>query len=130
MRSNARIRLAIGLWALCVAHSAVAQSNLEKGKTGAQLYASDCASCHKSPQSVMNAPGIFGLESFLREHYTASRESAAAIVAYLNGLKPSTGRAAKRTGRGMPLQPTANKSKDGVPRPPADIKAEESNHSR
>jgi hypothetical protein len=58
---------------------------LDKGKTAAQLYATDCAICHKSPQSITQAPGLFGLESFLREHYTASRESAASIAAYLKG---------------------------------------------
>ena len=78
--------LAIGSLALCVATSAGAQTNLGKNKTGAQLYASVCANCHKSPQSL-KPTGIFGLESFLGEHYTADRESAAAIATYLNGLK-------------------------------------------
>ena len=64
--------LLIGSLALCIASQARAQTNLENGKTGAQLYADDCAICHKSPQSVPKATGIFGLESFLREHYTAS----------------------------------------------------------
>src|SRR5512143_3356783 len=86
---------------LCLASSAGAQENLGRGKTAAQLYASDCAVCHKSPQSVSKTTGIFGLESFLREHYTTSRESAAAIATYLKGLdKPvasQRGRAAKRT---------------------------------
>lgn len=60
-----------------------AQENVEAGKTPAQLYASDCAICHKTPQGLTRGGGIFGLTSFLREHYTASRESAAAIAQYL-----------------------------------------------
>ncbi|MGE5163860.1 MAG: hypothetical protein ACM3IH_07520, partial [Sphingobacteriales bacterium] len=72
-----------------------------QNKTGAQLYASVCADCHKSPQRLKPG-GIFGLESLLREHYTADRQSAAAIAAYLNGLKKPLaesprGRTAKRT---------------------------------
>lgn len=120
------IRLAFGALALCVASSAGAQENLDRGKTAAQLYASDCAICHKSPQSVTKAKGEFGLESFLSEHYTASRESAAIIAAYLNGLKKPLagspgGRTAKRTSQAKSSQPTSNESKGGEPRPPADI---------
>jgi mono/diheme cytochrome c family protein len=107
----------------------VSQENLDKNKTGAQLYASICADCHKSPQSL-KPTGIFGLESFLREHYTADRESAAAIATYLNGLKkpvaPQRGRAAKRTTSQAPSVSTPSESnKPGPPsdilRPPADI---------
>ena len=78
--------LAIGSMALCVVSSAGAQENLDKNKTGAQLYASNCAACHKSPQSVTKTTGGLGLESFLREHYPATPEAAAMIAAYLKGL--------------------------------------------
>lgn len=74
----------LGLVALVFAAQAPAQENLDRGKSPAQLYASDCAICHKSPRGLSRAGGVFGVESFLREHYTASRESAAAIAAYLN----------------------------------------------
>jgi cytochrome c len=104
-----------------------AQENLGKNKTGAQLYASICVDCHKSPQSL-KPTGIFGLESFLREHYTADRASAAAIATYLNGLKrPESprGRSAKSTSQAKPSQPKPSESKEGTPsdilRPPADI---------
>ena len=77
-----------------------AQENLDFGKSPAQLYASDCAVCHKSPQGLAaKGGGVLGLESFLREHYTASRELAAAIAGYLRaaGNAPA---AAGRTGKG------------------------------
>ncbi len=45
--------------------SAGAQGNLDQGKTPAQLYASDCATCHKSPQSATKTDSVFGLEIFL-----------------------------------------------------------------
>src|SRR5512140_3146229 len=77
-----------------------AQENLAFGKSPAQLFASDCAICHKSPQGLAaKSGGIGGLEGFLREHYTASRESAAAIAGYLRaagGGPAAAGRAAKR----------------------------------
>jgi hypothetical protein len=77
-----------------------AQENLDLGKTPAQLYASDCAICHKSPQGLAaKGGGMLGLENFLREHYTASRESAAVIANYLRaaGSGPAAaGRSGKR----------------------------------
>ena len=78
-----------------------AQENLDFGKTPAQLFASDCAICHKSPQGLAaKGGGILGLDNFLRQHYTASRESAAAIANYLqavgSGPAAAPGRAGKR----------------------------------
>ncbi len=93
------IGLAMGLLALGLAGPAAAQENLDQGKTPAQLFASDCAICHKSPQGLAARGGLFGLEDFLREHYTASRESAAAIASYLRAVgSPPT--AAGRTAKG------------------------------
>jgi len=82
------VRLTVSSLALCVATSAAAQSSLDKGKTGAQLYASTCAGCHKSPQSVTTFHGGVDLETFLGEqHYATTHESAAAIAAFLKGLE-------------------------------------------
>ena len=62
--------------ALCIAVPAAAQENIDAGKTPAQLYAQDCAICHKTPHGLSRAGGLWGLQNFLREHYTASKESA------------------------------------------------------
>jgi hypothetical protein len=62
---------------------AFAQENLDAGKSAVQLFNSDCAICHKSPQGLSKGGGLLGLSSFLREHYTASRETAALLAAYL-----------------------------------------------
>src|SRR4051812_23344269 len=88
--------LALGLAGLGLAGSAAAQENLDQGKSAAQLYASDCAICHKSPGALNKAGGIFGMESFLRQHYTASRESAAAIANYLKGFGDAPAGPAKK----------------------------------
>ena len=90
---------AMAVLALVLTAPAGAQENLDSGKTGAQLYAADCAICHKSPQALNKPGGLFGLSGFLREHYTASKELAAAIAAYLqsSGNAPApTKRAGKR----------------------------------
>jgi len=84
----------VAVLAVWTAGPAAAQENLDKGKTPAQLYASDCAICHKSPRGLAKGVGRYGLESFLRVHYTASREAAAAISAYLQSIdrQPTSGR--------------------------------------
>jgi mono/diheme cytochrome c family protein len=79
--------LGAAILALFFASQAGAQENLDSGKTPAQLFASDCAICHKSPTGLSKAGnrlgGLRGLQGFLQEHYTASREAAAAIAAYI-----------------------------------------------
>ena len=98
MGSSRGIALVLGLLALVFTGAAQAQENLDAGKTPAQLFASDCAICHKTTRGLARSGGMFGLESFLREHYTASRESAAKIAGYLrqvdHGPKPSDRRRA------------------------------------
>lgn len=98
--------LALGFAGFGFAGSAAAQENLDQGKTAAQLYASDCAICHKSPNAIAKSGGIFGMEGFLRQHYTASRESAAAIANYLKGFGDAPAGPAKKAA-------TRKSSKDG-----------------
>src|SRR5262249_57285043 len=109
-------RLAVGSLALCFASSAGAQESLEQGKTAVQLYAANCASCHKSPQSVTKATGTFGLESYLREHYTPSAQSAAIIAAYLEGLERQSPGSDRARGAKQPRHPNAPN------RPPSETK--------
>lgn len=126
MRLGRAIGLAIGSLTMIVASSLGARENLDEGKTAVQLYASNCVTCHKSPRSVTRATDLFGLESFLREHYTASRDSAAKLAAYLKGLeKLSAGHthrdAATHGKQGKRLEPTGIKSDEDELRPPVDI---------
>jgi hypothetical protein len=106
--------IGLGLLALAAARPAAGQENLDLGKSAAQLYASDCAICHKSPNGLTKGGGVFGLSGYLREHYTASRESAAAIAAYLESIdkgpptapkRPPTKRTAKGDDKGKPGKP-------------------------
>jgi mono/diheme cytochrome c family protein len=129
--SGRDIRLGFGFLAFAFASSAAAQGNLDQGKTGAQLYASACATCHKSPPSLAKTnlaktKWFFGLESFLREHYTSSGESAAILAAYLKGQEKSLadsqrGRIARHTSQTRPDEPRTSEFEEDIPRPPADI---------
>jgi hypothetical protein len=114
-------------WGLCLAvvisaaaavNGAEAQETLGRGKTPAQTFASDCAVCHKSPQGLAkSASGLIGVEGFLREHYTSSRESAAALANYLRSVGTAPGAArAKRPPKATSRRPT-NGQGPNPPRP-------------
>ena len=94
--------LAVVISAAAAVNGAEAQETLGRGKTPAQTFASDCVVCHKSPQGLAkSASGLIGVEGFLREHYTSSRESAAALANYLRSVGTAPGAArAKRPAKG------------------------------
>lgn len=109
--------LAMGIVVLGFAGPAGAQENLDSGKSAAQLFASDCAICHKTPQGLAKANGLSGLDNFLREHYTASRESAVAIARYLQTMDKgpaAPSRAAKRTAKGKATEKKPESGKAGA----------------
>jgi len=110
------IRTAISVAVLSVAGAATAQENLDQGKSAAQLFAANCSICHKSPQGLAKAGGILGLDSFLREHYTASKESAGALAAYLKSMDTgpaAPARATKRSAKGHEKTKPDEKKKTG-----------------
>ena len=107
--------LAVGVSAAWLVNSAAAQETLGRNKSPAQTFASDCAVCHKSPQGLAKSGGgLFGVESFLREHYTSSKESAAALANYLRAADSGPGRA-KRAAKGD--QPKPGEQKKAAPKP-------------
>ena len=65
--------------------TALAQVNIDAGKSTAEIYASDCATCHKTPRGLAAGKNSLMLSSFLREHYTASGAEASALAAYVLG---------------------------------------------
>ena len=116
--SGRRVSLGAAVLALFIAAQASAQEDLDSGKTPAQLYASNCAICHKTPNGLSKAGGPFGLQGFLREHYTASRQAAAAIAAYVDAVDrgaPAVERGPKRAAKpkeaGKPGDAKASKAK-------------------
>jgi len=102
-------------------NSAVAQETLGRNKSPAQTFASDCAVCHKSPQGLAkSAGGLFGVEGFLREHYTSSKESAAALANYLRSQHSGpAGSRTRRAAKGDQSKPSEQKK--AAPKP-AEVK--------
>ena len=88
-------------------------------KPAPQLFASDCtgSGCHRGPQGLAKDRSQSGLASFLREHYTNSRESAAALAAYLSGV-PGDARPAAARGEPRPPRPVGG----AEPQKPAERK--------
>ena len=55
-----------------------AQSNLDAGKSPAQIFADTCSACHRSPREIRKTT-----PAFLREHYTTGLREATTMAAYL-----------------------------------------------
>lgn len=66
---------------LGVAAPAQAQSNLDAGKSPAQIFADTCNACHRSPRELKPTS-----PSFLREHYTTGAREAATMAAYVSSI--------------------------------------------
>jgi hypothetical protein len=60
--------------------------DLNQGKTPPQLFAAGCAACHPSPRGLGRQLGAASLVTFLRQHYTTSREQAAVLAAYVGSF--------------------------------------------
>jgi hypothetical protein len=97
------------LWAIPLARAqdqtppqATSRGENFSAKPPAALFASDCtgSGCHKGPQGLGKNAGIGGLAGFLREHYTNSRESAAALANYLSKIPSGPEPKEARTPRG------------------------------
>ncbi|HEY2184933.1 MAG TPA: hypothetical protein VGH39_08055 [Xanthobacteraceae bacterium] len=69
---------AVGLAVWAAAAPVQAQSNLDAGKSPAQIFAGTCNACHRSPREIRRTNA-----AFLREHYTTGAREAAAMAAYL-----------------------------------------------
>lgn len=82
-----RLGPAIGMASLAVAVMAAeptrGQTNIDQGKPASELFANYCAVCHKSTRGLANGRNSLTLSLFLREHYAASSQQAAALAAYV-----------------------------------------------
>src|ERR1700761_8977357 len=64
------------------AGTALAQENLDAGKSASQVFAGTCTACHKSPRGLLKTVSP-SLPGFLRQHYTTSPNMAGALASYL-----------------------------------------------
>jgi hypothetical protein len=87
-----------------MATPAYCQSNLDAGKSAAQIFSSTCANCHRNPREIKRTTA-----SFMREHYTTGPQEAAAMAAYLAGIgsDPKAVEQRRRPGMGANQPDTA-----------------------
>jgi hypothetical protein len=106
----------IGLLAVLVPISAHAQqTNLDQGKSASQIFAGACVECHKAPHGLAKGKSADAVAAFLREHYTTSRDQAAALAAYVVGGRDSV--AAPLPGKKPPPAEHASAATE-EPKPP------------
>ena len=75
--------------------------DLDRGKSGAQLFETNCVACHHGPGGLARGNFGWGLSSFLEQHYTTGSASAQALAAYLQSIdaRRSKPQPAVRNGR-------------------------------
>jgi hypothetical protein len=67
---------------IAICGAATAQ-DLDAGKSGAELFTSNCAGCHASPRDLAGARSERSLADILRRHYTSDSGTAGEVAAYL-----------------------------------------------
>jgi mono/diheme cytochrome c family protein len=60
--------------------------DLDRGKSGAQLFAASCADCHHSPRGLARDRFSWTLKYFLQQHYTTGPAMAQTLAAYLESM--------------------------------------------
>ena len=93
----------------------VRAENLDQGKSGATLFTTTCASCHRSPRGLAKNRYSWTLSSFLRLHYTSNAGSAQLLTAYLQSVDAPRGKTQPR--------PPVRSAAAPLLRPPAPLSA-------
>jgi hypothetical protein len=107
--------------ALTIGGGMARAENLDAGKPAPALFAATCSACHASARGL--AKNTSGLVSYLREHYTASPESASILAAYLiaNAGDPRAKQAPASARAAVPAEgaPAAKRRPGQTPEPAA-----------
>jgi hypothetical protein len=93
--------------------------DLDQGKSGAKLFAANCAHCHRSPRGLAKDRFSWTLSRFLQQHYTSGSASAEALTAFLQAADTRVG--SQPTVRNT--RPSGTTSSESVLRPPAPVPA-------
>jgi len=93
---------------------ALAQENLDAGKSASQLFAGTCTACHKSPRGLLKTVSPSSLPGFLRQHYTTSPNMAGALASYLVSNGATDTRAGGDAPKGAKEAKEGAKQKEGA----------------
>jgi hypothetical protein len=75
----------VGLFVGLLPVLAEAQTSIDQGKSPAEMFSLDCATCHKSARGLANGRNTSALAGFLDQHYTSGKDQAASLAAYVMG---------------------------------------------
>ena len=84
--NNIIIKCLAAVPALALTAGAGLAQDFTAGKTPAQLFASDCSACHRSPDGLGKKYNPGSLTGFLRAHYTTKQETAGSLAKYVMGF--------------------------------------------
>jgi hypothetical protein len=104
-----QIKCLSALAALVLTAGAASAQDFTAGKTPAQLFSSDCSTCHHQPNGLGKKYDNGSLASFLREHYTTKPDTAGALAKYVMGFAtlraaPITAPSADETAAARPAE--------------------------
>lgn len=80
------IRWLVAIPAVALTAGAALAQDFTAGKTPAQLFASDCSTCHHQPNGLGKKYDTGTLSAFLRAHYTTKPDTAGALAKYVMGF--------------------------------------------
>jgi hypothetical protein len=84
--NNIIIKCLAAVPALALTAGTALAQDFTAGKTPAQLFASDCSACHRSPDGLGKKYKAESLTGFLRAHYTTKQETAGSLAKYVMGF--------------------------------------------
>jgi len=84
--NNIFIKCLAAVPALALTAGTALAQDFTAGKTPAQLFASDCSACHRSPDGLGKKYNTGSLTGFLRAHYTTKQETAGSLAKYVIGF--------------------------------------------
>lgn len=102
--------------------AAMAQENLDAGKSAPKLFAESCSACHRSAKGLARGRFSFTLYLHLQKHYASNASSAWALTQYLEAVdagKRSPARAAAAPM--MPARTSSTWTSHSPLRPPAPV---------
>jgi hypothetical protein len=92
------------------------QTNIDQGKSASELFANYCVVCHKRTRGLANGRNSLTLSLFLREHYAASSQQAAALAAYV--ISAGGNAPAAKAERAKSEEPKGQEAKGRETKPP------------
>jgi hypothetical protein len=101
----------IGLFAGLLPVLAEAQTSIDQGKSTAEMFSLDCATCHKSARGLANGRNTSALAAFLDQHYTSGKDQAASLAAYVMGAGGGDAAAPARA-----VKPTSDRARTEEPK--------------